>query len=210
MKNLIDKLWQLCYDIGTKLFHTKNKYVQLRFNRLAPYKGTGRFIRYGFNLSDRASRALKDVAFYFHTHIKRMGNTYLVRGADGKIRMECDPEEPDIIDVEPTAPRSSGGIRWKFYGIVAALVMIPVLMLVVDVLHVSPEERAYAAALARQQAMKGGCERILEKQSRCWLDGDKAACAGIQDSNAWYLDQFGELPEFSCPNVNDPLVLGAR
>lgn len=72
----------------------------------------------------------------------------------------------------------------------------------------SPERVAYRAAAARQEAMQDGCERIAEKVTSCYT-GEKTACSELQESNAWFLNEYGEYPELACPNVYDPLELGA-
>ena len=76
--------------------------------------------------------------------------------------------------------------------------------------HYAPESAqaaAIRAAKARQEAMQAGCERISERVAACWTQ-DKKQCKELEESKAWFSNEFGEYPELACPNARDPLTFG--
>jgi len=74
----------------------------------------------------------------------------------------------------------------------------------------SDERVAYRAAVAKQKSMQKSCKTIAERWSKC-LNGDKEECIEKDNSTIWFHDHYREgYPDTVCPNVYDPLKLGAR
>lgn len=71
----------------------------------------------------------------------------------------------------------------------------------------SPDEALREAREFRLKAMKGHCGIIGKKVAECY-SGNKKTCDSLQDSMAWFTNEYSQTPELAC-TVEDPLGFGA-
>ncbi len=92
--------------------------------------------------------------------------------------------------------------------LIAPLGVVLALMLMFGLrTNVSAEELQQRALEAKIKAMEASCETIGKKISSCY-SGNRTLCSQVQESIAWFSNEYGQYPELACSTDNPFFLKG--
>jgi hypothetical protein len=90
--------------------------------------------------------------------------------------------------------------------------LVPVVALFAFFVFRQPASADELLRKAREQKLKAmheSCEVIGEKLSSCY-GGNREDCKSLQESNAWFTNEYGQYPELACTTDDPFFVTGAK